>query len=374
MSAGEDKPLSPEVVTEPNTVDVEGAGLDASLSKAGVDSTGEQFYATADRILFQSPLAVARTVLQTQGFVVNFENLLSCVDQMTVGAVIKASGKTGKDGLPRAKSVLPALAFKLPAKQRVGELLGLFYKEIELYEAELLKVRADAAKADASDMPQTQKDLQAELRRLREANGALAMQFEEMAGRLGELARHKAAAEQSLEAGQVMPPSIHAGAVRGVHWDDRTVTIRTGHGTHTVFMAELESVPESGTPCLLEVTESGTPSVLFYGVAVTRPRPLAATILYTSGHTFKARDHARDTHVVTARNKAELAQLETLRRGSAIVLYFAGSRLMKFLPLAPDEGAAIVARVRAESVTRMIDAATLEASVHDWDQRDEEAA
>ena len=333
-----------DLVFEPDTADLSEATFDVKLSQAGMEPGSDRFFATIDRLLFASPLEIVSKVLSTQGFAINIENLIATFDHMRLGAILK--GPTPAPGEKRlAKAMLPALVFRLPAKNRVGTILSLFYKEIGMYEAELAKVRTEVRDAESS---KKEPSLRSELERLRAENLSLAARIEDLNQRLGEVARHKAAYQETLEAGQLMPPRILSGTVRGIHWNNRTLTLRSARSSHTVAMADLEVLPAVGTAWLGSLEENTASKLMFYGGPVTVPEAIVGRVTHASDRAFKIIDQRRKRHTISCRSRAELEHLQGIRRGNTVLLYYAGDRIMKFLPLAADLGPQLEARMRDE--------------------------
>ncbi|MEJ2443645.1 MAG: hypothetical protein P8Y42_09325 [Exilibacterium sp.] len=87
-------------------------------------------------------MEVIETVLRVNGFSLNLENILACLDELKIGATVQL-GNNFPGGTHAPKSFIPSVQFRLPQKVTIGPMLKKFYAEIESYESIIAEFKTD---------------------------------------------------------------------------------------------------------------------------------------------------------------------------------------------------------------------------------------
>jgi hypothetical protein len=130
-----------EMCFEPNKIDLGSGRYDPDLSGADMDKTQDAFWTSFDRVLFLKPMEVITKVLEANGYVSNFENMLACLDSLAFGVKAKVV-KAEAEHIKSAEEFIHCIQFKMPSKHRLGDLLAKFYKEFESFESEFARVQS----------------------------------------------------------------------------------------------------------------------------------------------------------------------------------------------------------------------------------------
>jgi hypothetical protein len=323
------KKLDEQFVIEKDQVDLSKAIYSEELSSIAIDPEAQNFQLTWDRISFRRPLELISTVLESQGFANNFENLLSCLDSMIVGVRVGLPEKTSAEGPKQAKSFLPSLSFQLPSKAKVGIILKKFYAEIESYEAELRTLR-EKQPSSKIKLERNQEILERENERLKAQTAELKQRVELLTGELSHAQRSQAHTAKALETGNIIPPQLKIAVVRELSLTERMLYLRVGRHNFAVPMTMLMALPKLGDSCLLQIINDEIVDVFFHE---SKGQPFErdlATVLYVDKNACKLRDSRRRILSWQAQNEWETQQLKQLRRGFKLITYSVNGILLRF--------------------------------------------
>lgn len=312
-------------VADKDALDLSRAALNPSLSFVGFDEELRCFTATIDKVLYKAPSEVAATVLHANGYVVNLENILACLDQWETGVRVRGHEEGGR---LEAKYFMPAIRFTMPTKSRIGDLLGRFYREIEMYEAQLVLSR-DKGEKKKNGEP-TIEELRDEVKKLRGENDALRASIKEMAARLQNAQHSQAAATRALETQSLLPEGMRHAVVREIIAAERAVILRSNRKTFSVPMAMLERLPAMDDPCLIYQEDGIIKSVFFYTNNGQPFKTRLAEVLFVQNDKVKFRDADRNIWVVEALNDVERATIHRLQRGKRVLLHLIEDQLIRF--------------------------------------------
>jgi hypothetical protein len=320
------------VIAEMDQVDLSRANYTAELSSIGIDEVKEHFHVTWDRASFHKPLDIISKVLDANGYALNFENLIACLDSAILGARVRVSDD---EHIPRkAKAFIPCFSFEMPKKNRIGFLLKKFYKEIEHYESELARIRegdpAHPGKANREHIKQ-------EIERLQRENAQLTSRLQELTSRLAESVRSQAHVTKALEKQNIIPPGLKSGVVRDLSLVERTVTLKAGRTHYTIPLVLLLEIPKPGEPCLIKFKDDTVTNIYCYEQQGRPFHQEIGEVLFVGEKSCKIRDSHRKNILWQALNDSEIQQLRTLKRGNKVILYSIDDIAIKIsLVLDPD--------------------------------------
>ncbi len=312
-------------IADKDAMDLSRAALNPGLSFVGFDEEQRSFTATVDKILYRAPAEIIATVLHANGYMVNLENILACLDQWETGARVRGHEEAGK---LEPKYFMPAIRFTMPVKSRIGDLLGRFYREIELYEAQLAVAHDKIGKK--KDGEPTIDDLRNEVKKLRGENESLRASVKEMANRLQNAQHSQAAAHRALETQNLLPEGMRLAAVREILPRERSIILRSNRKSFSVPMAMLERLPAVDDPCLIYQEDGGVKSVYFYANEGQPFKTRLAEVLFVQNDKAKFRDADRNIWVVEALNDMERAMIHRLQRGKRVLLHLIEDQLIRF--------------------------------------------
>ncbi|MCX6119559.1 MAG: hypothetical protein NT027_18635 [Proteobacteria bacterium] len=225
------------------SVDVSVATWDEGLSKVWVhESTGE-ICATMDRLLFESPLSIAVRFIEPQGFKVNLENLLACIDAMKICVVTKPTTSKTDQSKFVAKRIAPAIYTKLPERNAKGPLLSQFYEEIGKYESELARLQQYEVQsrraAQAAIKDETGK---LALMQLQRDNENLKNEIEGLHRKLTKMATAIEAVPLVAKEG-LIPVGLKQCTVRHVNVSENIVHFKSDQGQFSFPLSKLAGLP-----------------------------------------------------------------------------------------------------------------------------------
>lgn len=318
------------IVTDEKECDLSRATYTATVSSIGVDEGKHFFWATMDKVLFKHPVEVITTVLQANGYVVNLENLLGCLEKMTFAIRTKPTNKLNKKQQPVVRNFNFCVHFPLPEKKRVGELLKLFYEEIEAYESALATLQGKSLSKGGSKKELTVAELREENAALHGENEALKAELKAMANKLAELKHRNEHASATIESQNLLPDKMRIAKVRAINVEERHVALKSAGTTFHVPLATLPTVPEVGTKCLVHVEAGMVKGAFFYEKAGIPYKIRLGEVLHVKQDVCKLRDDSRRTWILRARNDFEQEQIRKLRRETKLLLYLFKNTIVRF--------------------------------------------
>lgn len=322
------KKLLEEIVVDDDKVELSRAAYSPELSSTDLDGETGTFHVTLDRILFKKPVDVAITVLNAHGYAINLENILSCLDQFVLGAKVKAPERSDGEGRALVKNFLPCAHFTLPNKSKIGNLLKLFYSEIQGYEQEIARLQDGELKKDG-EKQKSREQLMREIERLSGENTRLQTKLNDLSSQLTEALRFQANANRALASQNIIPPQLRLAQVRELIFAERSVLLRSGRTNISLPMALLETLPKQGESCLVNIVDGTALGAFFYE---SKGQPFEkdwADILVAKPEVCKVRDSQRRQHVLRAQNEAETELFRQLKRGQKVCLYRAAEVIIR---------------------------------------------
>ena len=310
-----------ELLFDVEAYDFSQAQLNEQLSTINFDDAEQCFFATVDRQVLTEPIETIKTVLKAHGFVENFENILSCFDnlQFPIYATLQKN---------KIKDYLPCVAFRLPHKDRFGKLLQNYYQELK-------QIQLEPGKDTPEEEEPTKKDknLAAQVAALKEKNKALQEQVKELKAQLAKQEKSVTKISRAMEAQNVLPENTKLGRVDRVDIKRRNLIVKVGRNLHDLPMVMLSHVPAVDSQCLVTLESDGkTPKSVFFHETdkIQRAEKRLAEVMGVEGGIFKARDSRRNFFQIKAENDSEEALISTLERGRHIVIYLADNYVIGF--------------------------------------------
>lgn len=311
------------IIVDAERCKMEKASYSNELSHIGLDTETLKFHATLNNVRFKKLSLLVRSVLEANAYSINLENMLACLDTMYLGIFTHSDDG---DGDVNVKTYADCLQFQLPAKKNVGDILKLFYGEIEMYEKELLELRS--AKIQKLSQRQ-QKDILHE-------NDKLKAQNEDLKDRLAELTEHldktkelQQSALQALDDKQMLPPELKMGVVRSINYEDRTASIKTLKKNFVVPAMLFTSAPTVGAKCLIKVADDQPERVHVYENGGVTFETRTAKVMYIKEQRLKLRDDKRDIWVLKLHKQEIKNLLPKPKRGENLVCSYVNGNLFK---------------------------------------------
>ena len=320
------------VITQDDKVDLSHASYNEHLSLSDMDEENQTFCVSIDRVMFKKLTEIAHRVLSAGGYLVNLENTLAILDSLTIGSRVKLNVKDLAVEKPQVKQHIPTLQMRLPAKNRVGDLLGLFYDEIKNYEEQIERLTLAQSKSakNPEDDPQ----------QLLKQHKKLLDENENLKAKLGELLKKNAQYEKlqkdvsrAFAEQNVLPPTLRLAEVKEVNLKERFIQLKSGRTSFSLPLALAAAIPMVHENCLVKIVDGDIKNAYFFEEKGTPLQPRLAEVVYARDGVCKIRDHARQEYIQTATNDAERMVVRSLKRGQKILAYFFDKELLSFSPL-----------------------------------------
>ncbi|MEZ4741600.1 MAG: hypothetical protein R3B45_04010 [Bdellovibrionota bacterium] len=349
------------IYLQEDSCDLSNANMAFSLSSADLDHASDLFHMTFDRLYFQKPLDIIVTVLKANGYVPNLENILTCLDHLTIA--IKGNSNNSAESTNDAvklKTFLPCLVFKMPSKSHSGLLLQKFYEEIANYEFQLKKLQSLHEKNIKGDSKkETINSLREEAKFLKEENKNLKQQIGILQENLKNIERHHSY-NQHLAEGNILPENIRIAQVRGILLAERMVVLRIDRKSFHLPMKHLNEIPEVGNSCLVYIKDGKVESAYFYQQSKKAFVVSLGEVLSSEEPFLKIRDHKRNTVVLEAANKDEKTLISNLKRGNKVLLYHFNSHIIRFEKCEQTNALEYQKRIQEKIAISQIDYESLE--------------
>ena len=314
-----------------NPLDLSKAQPTANFSALNFEESTKSFWATLDRVLFKRPMEVIKAILEAQGYVVNLENILACLDHFCFG--VRAKIQVQKDA-EQVKQYTPVITFSMPRKKTVGPLLQMFYDEIAGYELELAKLQTQQSKEyDKKLMAKSEVELRREVVSLRFENEQLSMRVQELATKLE---RSKNQLSQQIDQygdEQILPDDMRLAKVSGVYVDERNIALRAGRTTFHFPMVKAHHLPKRGDNCIAAIVNGIVQDVFFYESMEQSFEKRLAQVLFVNEEGCKLRDRERYQWVLKPRNQTEQDILRNLQRGHEVIISIYQNQIIKVQPV-----------------------------------------
>jgi hypothetical protein len=312
------KKTSEQLILENDQADLSKASYSPDLSFTALDEETDTFSVTVDRVHFRKPLEIVLAVLEANGYASNFENLLSCFDTMVHSVRIRAADR-GNSETVTARSFIPSLSFQLPSKSKVGFLLKKFYAEIEAYELDIARLRAND-QDEAGNKKQSREQMKRDLERLQTENARLQSNVVQLTEQLAQAMKSQAHVTKALESNNIIPPQLKPVLVREISLQERTVTMKAGRSSYTIPIFFLRTMPKIGDPCFLNIKDDQIVDAYFYESPGREFHHEMAEVLHVTEESCKIRDSHRKTMIWTVKHPQEAQVFTELKRGSKVIL------------------------------------------------------
>lgn len=340
-----------QVISEKDAADLSKASINQGLSAVDYDKDEKFFYITIDRILFTNPISTIETVLDAHGFVPNLENILSCLDNFHFSVYGKSPGRGDKKGPTKVSEYIPCIRFELPRKNNVGVILQSFYDEISKYESKLSAKNQPAWAANPE--LKKNKDLHAELKRLKASNEALEEQVSILTQQLNREQKSLSRASRALDSQRVLPDNAKMCRVEKVDLKRRTIKVKCQREVFDIPTHMLDRIPDFQERCLI-ILEDGQELpvgiIFFTNEDLARLEKRTAELLYVDKDRFKARDSMRNEFQIRAVNELEKETIKSLARGMKIVVSIVDGYVVHFSVFGSKNPAQFTARVEEQLI------------------------
>jgi hypothetical protein len=316
------------VITEEQKVDLSKAAYNENLSFTDLEEESNTFSVSIDRVLFKKLIEVAHTVLNAGGYLINLENTLAVLDSLVIGTRVKLATKDLGSECPVVKHHIPTLQMKLPTKNRIGTLLGLFYDEIKSYEAEIARLSGTVKKGDSQK--QDSAELTKENKKLVQENEDLKAQLELLLQKNACYEKLNKDASRALAEQNMLAPSLRNAVVKEVNIKDRMIHLKSGRTSFMFPLALTTTIPVIGENCLVKIVDGNIRGAFFYEGQGGTMQPRLAEVIYVKDGICKIRDGNRYEYIQKAANEAERLVINTFKRGHKILAYFYEHELIRF--------------------------------------------
>lgn len=350
------------VAAEPDHCDVDRAQYDPTLSAAGQDDERNVVFTTVDRITYLPLPTVIDRILDANGYALNLENALACMDETRLGHRVQLSSKSRPpNAVPVADRFLPALTLKLPTKNRLGPLLSRFYGEVDSYQAELMQLRELKGRSKGGDRKALD-EVRDEKAKLEEQNKLLREKLDDMTREMVELKKAHAEATNALAEQNLLPAQVRLAQVHEVDLQARNVELKSGRKIFSIPLVALWVFPKKEDPCLVSIHDGEVAGVFFHEASQHPPGMVLADVLHVDHGKVKIREDTRKTRVISAQNPAEVELINQMRRGDRVLLFLHEDELLRFTPCGTFDAEAFTRAVQ-ESIAKF-EIAQTEGSTH----------
>jgi hypothetical protein len=335
------------IITEEDGVDLSQASFSASLSSTEMDEETQRFYVTIDKVLFKKPLEIVSTVLDAQGYALNLENLLACLDHFTIGTKVSVPSRQLQYPCPRAKTYMPCIEFPLPQKNKVGPILKRFYDEIANYEAELTKLRGDESPSKKGKTNRDD-DLKKERDEFSQENRELKQELKSLKAELSAQIKTSRHAHKALESQKIIPPNLRLATVRDIVINDRLIILKAGRTSIQLPIMLVHTVPNVGDKGLVHIENGVVMGAYFYEGSGTALTPRVAKVLYADRFNCKIRDDARKVTLLNSKNQIEEDLFTGLRRGDKVLAFRYQQAIIRLEPIPQTDDSIHIKRIHED--------------------------
>ncbi len=295
------------IITDERALDKDNFILCGDYSTVGIDRELNRFYVTYDRILFRKIPEVIQTILEANGFVHNFENMLSCLERLCFGIHSEHKGDSVQRGSP-------CLVIRFPDKKKIGALLNNFYKEVNKYEDIIASYQADNTPSNKKN----KRELETELEKIQAENTELKKKNTELMQMVAYL---QSAHEHALTTSNTMPTDMSFAHAKEIMVPERCLLLKCRDKTYRVPLSLLDALPEKEQMCLARFDKNNKVSKVFiYGEGSKSIPKTVCVVLHIKGDRIKLRDRfSRRVYLFTVKSDREREQLGQVERGSSVI-------------------------------------------------------
>ncbi|MDE1464238.1 hypothetical protein [Spartinivicinus poritis] len=321
------------LVSQKHEVDLSRAIYSTSLSSASIDDETQLFYITIDKVLYQHPVEVIEKVLRANGFSLNLENILACMDDFKIGTSVQLDDEFADPDEPL--SFIHCIQFRLPQKTSVGPTLSKFYEEIESYESIIADLKGSQANKDS--VGKREAESKKRIQELEAENRSLKMQLRLMQSQLESAVKSVEKANETLESQNYLPSNVFRATVREINIEDRMVIVKSGKTTINIPLFMCDILPEAGDHCLVHVEQGNTLGCFFFNKERKHLQPQLAKVILVKNSICKIRDENRNTWLIKAKNSVEYNFFRTLKNNDHLLIYLLKGKPLRFESLLRPE-------------------------------------
>ncbi|WP_163832368.1 hypothetical protein [Spartinivicinus ruber] len=314
------------LITRNHEVDLSKAIYSTSLSSASIDDETQLFYITIDKVLYQHPVEVIEKVLHANGFSLNLENILACMDDFKIGTSVQLDNEFSKKGEP--VSFIHCIQFRLPQKSSVGPTLSKFYEEIESYESIIADLKD--SQTSKGTFAKREDESRQKIQALEAENRSLKMQLSLLQSQLDNAVKLVEKANKTLESQNYLPSNVLRAEVREINIEDRMVIVKSGKTTINLPLFMCDILPEPGDCCLVHVEQGNTLGCFFFNKQRRPLQPQLAKVILVKNNLCKIRDENRNTWLIQAKNPVEYNFFRTLKNGDHLLIYLLDGKPLRF--------------------------------------------
>ncbi len=286
--------------------------LDVSLSSSDLDEKKGLVWATCDKVVTTGLVDFVSRVLESQGFAINLENTLACLESVEFSHVTTDEG-TYNHGV----------SFFLPKKTRHGSLIKQLYSELESYgdkknASESLKKKVEKLTRDIAKLSATNEKSEEKLQELK-----------------AKISIHSGS-NQSDSANQKDSTSgdIRFCTLDNLNYEKRLMDIKMNRKRLTIGMNWLASsgkIPKEGQGCIAVFHKEKVHGLIVLPTTASSSSPvesMAATVLYSNQDQIRIRDEQRRLITLRAHSIAEKETFKALKRGDFVKLSHVGGNIL----------------------------------------------
>jgi hypothetical protein len=331
---------SQDVYLTEDAIDLSKADWDPSLTRVIHDDPSGDIVATIDRLIFESPLTIAARYLEPQGYQLNFENILACVDSMKFGVTAKVSSRRSPDNRVQAKRIFPLLYMRKPSRTSKGPLLSKFYEEIKKYESELARLQQyEAQSRKAMNAAVKDESGRSAIQQLQRDNDNLKQEIERLTRKVNQLS-NAIDAVPLQKADQILPLGLKVGEIRSVSVDEGLAFVKVEQGQFSVALARFNGVPRIGAKVFVRSEGLKVRDVYVYDPAPEPFEIATGEVLYVDQQAIKIRLRDRRELIMSIDLDATPCQI-----GSEVLVRLADDRIINWQRLDHKPAHSLKARV-----------------------------
>ncbi|MCX6123865.1 MAG: hypothetical protein NTV34_03840 [Proteobacteria bacterium] len=331
-------------------LDLSLSSWDESLSKVWVEESTGELCASMDRLLFESPTSAALRFMEPQGFQLNLENILACLDSMRFSIITKTSPHK-KEGKFSPKKIIPSLYMKLPQRSARGHLLSKFYEEVGKYESELSRLQQFEAQSRRL-IQEALKDETGKMAvaRLQNDNEILRQEIGRLSKQVGQLTSAINAAP-ILNRENAIPSGVRSCQVRQVKEQENLIHLKADEGQYSFPLSKINGTPTVAGRALAYF-EGGIARAVWVFDPLPEPfKYITALVLFADSASIKVRSDDRVERVIAARSADQ-----GIRRGHKIILVFSGATFIDWINFEVDKSDWIAEELYDNQTARQLSA------------------
>lgn len=367
MTAGNKDSNKPIFIDE-DRVDLSKGEFDPQLSFVTMDEAAQTFSISVDKIQFNKLSKIIIKLLDANGYIVNLENILACLDHFYFGIKAKLPSKEVSAEVHSIKYYIPCIQFKLPNKARIGDILNMFYKEVKGYEENIYRLTKGNKIEESEKLEKENSKLKKENSKLSLENSSLLKSINDLSKTLTKYKRGCENDAKSIATQSLLPHHLRLATVAETNINNRSVIFKFGRKHIQTSFALLKNEPKCGDQYLIHIDDGNIIDLFYYG---NEKRPFTTRlgeILFVNNEGCKIRDIDRNTYTFSTQNEIEKSIIGQFKRGNKVLLSLIETTLIKIEHINSKNTNHFISRVQEAIVTRQVSDAYLDSVLKDTEK------